>query len=237
MTEKNARSEDLKLLVITGVTGGLGSHMAARALESGYAVTGLARNPPPEDPGYPVSRVDVTDPGAVAAFFRSLRGKPLWGVINAAGVSSMNLLLTTPPETLARLVNVNLLGAMYCCAEGARLLMRRGGGRIINFSTIATPLALAGESAYAAAKAGVETLTRCLAREMGGLGITVNAVAPGPVKTAMIRGLTDEQIDAVVQRQLIRRLVAPEDVWAAVEFLLEEKSAMLTGEVLHIGGV
>lgn len=227
----------MRLLAISGATRGLGAHIAARALETGYAVVGYASRPPATDPGFPVAQVDVADPAAVAAFFHTLRDKPLWGVINAAGVAAMNLLLTTPPATMARLVSINLLGSMYCSCEGAKLLIRNKGGRIVNFSTIAVALGLAGESVYAASKAGVESFTRCFAREIAGFGITANVIAPGPVATGLLAGLRQDQIDAVVGQQVIRRMAEPEDVWRSVSFLLAEDSAMISGQVLHIGGV
>lgn len=227
----------MKRLVITGVTGGLGRHLADRAVQNGYEVIGLARRLPQADPGYAVHSVDVSDHTAVTAFFHSLRGKPLQGLINAAGIASMNLVLTTPAETMARVVGVNLLGTMYCCAEGSKILIRGSGGRILNFSTIAVPLGLAGESVYAASKAGVEGFTRCLARELAPFGVTANVIAPGPIDTPMTAGLGPERIKAVVQRQIIARQAEPEDLWSLAAFLLSDQSAMLSGQVLHLGGV
>lgn len=227
----------MKCVVISGASGGIGSHLARRALESGYDVIGLSRRPPEKDPGYPAYAVDVTDAAAVGAFYRSLRGRHVWALINAAGAASMNLLPTTPAATMARLVGVNLLGAMHCCAEGAKLLIRRKGGRIINFSSIVTALGTPGESVYAACKGGVEVFSRCLAAELAYFAITVNTVAPPPIDTPMLAGLTREQKDAVIQRQIIKRQAVPEDVWNIISFLLDEKSDMLTGHVLHVGGV
>jgi 3-oxoacyl-[acyl-carrier protein] reductase len=227
----------MKHILVTGANSGLGKHIAARALENGYSVTGLARRLPESDPGFPFLQADVTDASSVAAAFEKLRDKGLYGLVNAAGVAAMNLLLMTPPETMARVVCTNLLGTMHCCAEAAKLLIRGTGGRIVNFSSIAVPLALSGESVYAASKAGVETFSRCLARELSTFGVTVNAVAPGPVATPMLRGLSDEQINAVVDRQVIRRQSDPDDVWAALAFLLGDQGAMISGQTLRIGGV
>jgi 3-oxoacyl-[acyl-carrier protein] reductase len=213
--------------------------MAIRALEEGYRVAGFSRSKPKDDPGFPLTVGDVADRDAVASFFGSLRGEPLWGVVNAAGTASMNLLLTTPPDTLARLLEVNLLGVMHCCAEGAKALLRDKtgkGGRIINFSSIAVPLALAGESAYAASKSGVETFTRCLARELGPAGITANVISPGPIATGLLKGLPRERIEAVVRRQVVQRMAVPEDVWHLARFLLDERSSMISGEVIRLGG-
>ena len=149
----------------------------------------------------------------------------------------MNLHLTTPPQTMQKLIASNLLGTMYCCAEAGKIFVRRKAGRIINFSSIAVALALQGESGYVAAKAGVEGFTRAFAREMAPFGVTVNAVAPGPIPTRLIAGVPEEKIDLLRKRQVIPSPLTPEDVWNVVSWLLDERSASLSGEVLHVGGV
>lgn len=226
-----------KHIIITGASRGLGLHMARRALAEGYSVTGLARTPAGNDAEFPMLACDVTDPADVARSFAALRKRPLWALINAAGVASMNLHLTTPPATMRRLVACNLLGTMYCSAEAGRLFARRRGGRIITFSSIAVALGLQGEAGYVAAKAGVEAFTRAFAREMAAFGVTVNAVAPGPVPTRLIAGVPEEKIDALRKRQILPRPLNEDDVWNVVSWLLEERSASLSGEVLHVGGV
>lgn len=223
-------------IVITGISGGLGRHLAVRAMQEGYGVTGLCRIPPADMP-CEVLACDVAAPEQVAACFTRLRHVPLWGVINAAGIASMNLAVTTPPETMRRVVEVNLLGTMYCSAQAGRLLARRKGGRIINFSSIAVALGLEGESAYVAAKAGVEGFTRAFSREMSSWGITVNAVAPGPIPTQLIAGIPQDKLDALVERQVVRRQGTLEDVWQTVRWLLDEASGMISGQCLHVGGV
>ncbi|MBB5142947.1 SDR family NAD(P)-dependent oxidoreductase [Desulfovibrio intestinalis] len=223
-------------VVITGISGGLGRHLAMRAMQEGYGVTGLCRTPPADIPCEVLS-CDVTVAEQVADCFARLRHVPLWGVINAAGIASMNLTVTTPPETMRRIVEVNLLGTMYCSAQAGRLLARRKGGRIINFSSIAVALGLEGESAYVAAKAGVEGFTRAFSREMSSWGVTVNAVAPGPIPTQLIAGVPQHKLDALVERQVVRRQGTLEDVWKTVHWLLDDASGMISGQCLHVGGV
>ncbi len=222
-------------IVITGASRGLGLHMARKALVEGYSVTGLARTPD-ENAGFPMLACDVTNPADVARCFAALRKQPLWALINAAGAASMNLHLTTPPETMRHLVACNLLGTMYCSAEGGRIFARRRAGRIITFSSIAVALGLEGEASYVAAKAGVEGFTRAFAREMAAFGVTVNAVAPGPIPTRLIAGVPEEKIAALRARQILPRPLVADDVWNVVSWLLEERSASLSGEVLHVGG-
>lgn len=226
-----------RTLLITGASSGLGKHIAVAALAEGWQVIGIARTPPPDNPGFDFVSLDVSDAPAVARFFKTLRGRDIWGLVNAAGIASMNLAVTTPAQTMARIVGVNLLGTMYCSVEAAKLFARRKEGRIVNFSTIAVPLAIAGESVYAASKAGVETFSRCLARELAALGVTVNVIAPGPVSTPLLAGLGQEKIRAVIERQIIPRQATPDDIWRLLRFILSDDSAMLTGETLHVGGV
>lgn len=225
-----------KHILVTGAGRGLGYHLALRALEAGYEVTGLARTAD-TTLAFPMISCDVSDPAAVAQVFREMRKRPLWAVINAAGVAAMNLVLTTPTKTMQNVLSVNLLGTMYCCAEAGRQLVRQKKGRIINFSSIAAALGLEGEASYVAAKAGVEGFTRAFAREMAPFGVTVNAVAPGPIATRLIAGVPEEKIAALRARQVLPRELTAEDVWQVVAWLLHEDSGMISGEILHVGGV
>ena len=124
----------------------------------------------------------------------------------------MNHALLTPASTFERLLSVNAMGTFLVGREAAKLMQPRRPGRIVNVTTIAVPLALAGEAAYVAAKAAVEALTRVMARELGPLGITVNAVGPGPIKTALIKGVPDKAIDELLGRLAIPRLADFADV-------------------------
>ncbi|MEB3266339.1 MAG: SDR family oxidoreductase [Cyanobacteriota bacterium] len=228
-------------VVITGVSRGLGLAIARRLANAGHGVVGLSRRPPPADAAASAIQwlaCDVADAAAVRQAAASVREGDLpFALINCAGTASMNLALTTPSRVMERLLATNLLGTMQCCQSFAPLLIRRGGGRILNVSTIAVARALAGESVYAASKAGVEAYSRCLARELGGFGITCNVIAPGPIATDLLRGVSEPQIAAVVAQQLLPRRFAADDVADLVELLLAPGAAMLTGEVLHVGGV
>jgi len=165
------------------------------------------------------------------------RASDVYALINAAGIASMNLLVTTPPATIQKIVEVNLLGTIYCCQAIAPALIRRREGRIINFSTIAVALGLKGESVYVASKAGVEGFSRSFAREMADYGVTVNVIAPGSIDTRLIAQVPKEKIQAIVDRQVFSHQATPGDLWNTVSLLLSPEAAMITGEVLHLGGV
>ena len=115
-------------------------------------------------------------------------------------------------------------------------MIRKKAGSIINFSTIAVTLGLKGESIYAASKAGVEGFSRAFAREMADFDIRVNCIAPGPIKTDLLKGVSDEQIDAIVAQQILPKLFLPDGVADLCEFLLGPQSQSLSGQVLKVEG-
>ena len=225
------------MFVVTGASRGLGLAIAERLVSSGADVLGLARNV--DGLNFPAEACDVSQANSVKAIARKIRseGHEVHGLINAAGVASMNLTLMSPPNQVEKVIHVNLLGTIFCSQAFAPLMVRRRQGRIINFSTIAVPLALPGEAAYSASKAGVEAFSRSFAREVSDFGITVNCVAPGPIDTDLLRGVSVEQIEKIVDRQIIRQQATPEDVCDIVELLLDDKAKSISGQVINVGGV
>lgn len=223
-------------VVVTGASRGLGRYCAEQLQTRGYKVVGLGRTPDPKAP-FEMREVDVSDAESVRAALKDLRrDTSVYALINAAGIASMNLVVTTPAETVRRIVETNLLGTIYCCQQIAPALIKRGSGRIINFSTLGVPLAIKGEAIYVASKAGVEGFTRVFAREVAAHGITVNAIAPGPIDTALIAKVPRENVDAVVRQQIIPRQGTPEDVWNIVSQLLSPESSMISGQTIVVGG-
>jgi 3-oxoacyl-[acyl-carrier protein] reductase len=225
------------MIVVTGASRGLGRAICERLIEQGVSVHGLSR-----DVGglsFPASKCDVSSPDDVKSVAQALKksGVKVSGLVNAAGIASMNLAVTTPSETALRIVHTNLLGTIFCCQYFAPLMIRQRKGAIVNFSTIAVALGLKGESIYAASKAGVEGFTRSFAREMSDFNISVNCVAPGPIDTNLLKGVTQEQILRIVRQQIIPRQFTPSDVCDLVDILLSPKSGSLSGQVLHVGGV
>jgi 3-oxoacyl-[acyl-carrier protein] reductase len=223
-------------LVVTGASRGLGGHIAKRAVESGYKVIGLSRTGEAPE-GVTGIACDVTSETDIAKACETIRKEEnLYGLINAAGVAAMNLLMTTPASTVRKVIGINLIGSILCCSAISKLMARQKNGRIILFSTIAVPLAIKGESVYAASKAGVETFTRAFAREMSDFNITVNCIAPGPIETDLIRGLARASIDDLVRFQLNPTMAVPEDVWNIANLILQPTSNKITGDTFHVGG-
>ena len=224
------------MIVVTGASKGLGRAICDRLIEKKIDVFGLARNV--EDVPFASMSCDVSSYESVKIVVQHLKkeGFKVTGLVNAAGIASMNLAVTTPQSVAQKIINTNLLGTIYCCQLVAPLMLRNKQGSIINFSTIAVALGLKGESIYAASKAGVEGFTRSFAREMADFNVKVNCIAPGPIDTSLLKGITADQINKIVSQQIIPKQFKPDAVADLVEILLDSRSDSLSGQVLHVGG-
>ncbi len=225
------------MIIVTGASRGLGQAITERLVESGEEVLGLARNT--SGMGIDAIECDVSDYASVKNASKEVKRmkKPIKAFINAAGVASMNMAVTTDESTVQKLIQTNLVGTIYCCQLFAPIMLRHKQGSFINFSTIAVALALKGESVYAASKAGVESFSRTFAREMADFNVRVNCIAPGPIRTDLLRGITDTQIEKITSQQVIPKQFQKSDVCDLVELLIDEKAASLSGQVLNVGGV
>jgi 3-oxoacyl-[acyl-carrier protein] reductase len=225
------------MIIVTGASRGLGQAITERLVERGEEVIGLARN----TSGLKINAIecDVSDYASVKNASKEVKRmkKPVKAFINAAGVASMNMAVTTDETTVQKLIQTNLVGTIHCCQLFAPIMLRQKQGSFINFSTIAVALALKGESVYAASKAGVESFSRTFAREMADFNVRVNCIAPGPIRTDLLRGITDTQIEKITSQQVIQKQFQKSDVCDLVELLLDEKASSLSGQVLNVGGV
>lgn len=225
--------------LITGARVGLGRYLAEHYLKLGHTVVGCARGESDlVHPSYTHFLADVASEAEARPIFKHLRKQGgLTNLINNAGIASMNHALLTPLSSLQRVFQTNVEGCFLYAREAAKLMQRARYGRIVNLTTVATALRLEGEAVYAASKAAVLNLTEVLARELGPLGITVNAVGPTPIKTDLIRGVPEHKIQALLARQAIARFGEPADVANAIDFFLREESDFITGQNLYLGGV
>lgn len=209
-------------------------------MAGGHRVAGCSRGDSSvEHDNYRHWSLDVADEAAVVKMVKEVTRA--WGgidvLINNAGIASMNHFAITPLSTAQSVFGTNVFGSFLFCREVVKGMMRKKQGRIVNFTTVATPLRLEGEAMYAASKAAVENMTRVLAREVGDSGITVNAIGPTPVPTDLIRSVPREKMDALLQRQAIRRFGTFEDVANVIDFFISDRSAFVTGQVIYLGGV
>ena len=234
----------MRNVLVTGGSRGLGLAVARRLAGDGYRVVAVARRE--SEPLAAAQReaagaihfraCDLAAAEAIPDLVSGVRREfgPLWGLVNNAGLGTAGLLATMPVAEIARLVQLNVTAPLVLTKQVVRAMMAEGGGRIVNVASIVAFTGYSGLAAYSASKAAMLGFTRSLAREMGPLGVTVNAVAPGFVATEMTHGLDKEDRARIERRSALRRLVEPEDVAAAVAFLLSDEARNVTGAVLTV---
>tara|TARA_B100001113_G_scaffold149694_1_gene122775 strand:- start:5451 stop:6149 length:699 start_codon:yes stop_codon:yes gene_type:complete len=228
------------VVIITGTRKGIGNELANYYLEKGFIVAGCSRKKSSiEHENYRHFMLDVSDEVLVKDMVNSVKkdfGK-IDALINNAGIASMNHSLTTPYDTLKNIFETNMFGTFLFFREVAKVMVRKKYGRIINFSTVAAGIRLEGEASYAASKAAVANFTQTAAKELGEFGVTVNAIAPTPVKTDLIRNVPQDKLDKLFEYQAIKRFGTFEDIKNLSDFFLKNESNFITGQVVYLGGV
>jgi 3-oxoacyl-[acyl-carrier protein] reductase len=182
--------------------------------------------------------VDITSWPAVEAWVEGVarREGHIDILVNNAGESSDALLAFQEEGDWRRMIAVNLDGVRHACRAVLRSMIAERKGRIINLSSVSAVTGHEGQTAYAAAKGGVLSFTRSLAREVGPLGITVNAVVPGPVETDMMAGISEQKLKSLLEVIPLRRMAKPEEVAAVVVYLASEAASYVTGASLRVDG-
>jgi 3-oxoacyl-[acyl-carrier protein] reductase len=226
--------------LITGARKGIGRFLAHHYVKLGHQVIGCSRQKPEWSlDGYEHVQLDVGDEIAVTELLSHVQRRydGLDNLINNAGVASMNHCLLTPGKTVFQLLHTNYIGTFLFSREAAKLMKRRRCGRIVNFSSVAHPMKLAGEAVYASAKAAVESLSAIMAFELASYGITVNVVGPTPIDTDLTRTVPPDKMERLLARQAIRRYGTFDEVANVVDFFLSTKSSFITGQRIYLGGV
>jgi 3-oxoacyl-[acyl-carrier protein] reductase len=241
----------MRHVIVTGGSRGLGLALVQGLLEEGYRVSTCSRSP-----GEALERLAHEERYEGRLLWRPcILGKAseaerfvgesmvwagsdgLYGLINNAGIAREGVLATFPNAAMEEILEINLLGALQMARLALRHLLRaQGGGRIINISSIIGLRGYTGLAAYAATKAGMDGMTRALAREVGPRGITVNSVAPGYLSTEMSSTLGDRQTEQIVRRTPLGRLGEPADVLPVVRFLLRDEARFITGQTICVDG-
>jgi 3-oxoacyl-[acyl-carrier protein] reductase len=246
MAKKAANS--VRTVLITGGSRGLGLGIARKLVAGGYRVIAVARKPSKEltaaiaqakrgkHGSLHFVAFDLGKTDEIPALVRDLRQQfgPLFGLVNNAALGLDGALSLMHNSQIEELIRVNTLSPIVLSKYVVRAMMSERQGRIVNVASIIGFTGYSGLSVYAATKASMLGFTRSLAREVGRLGITVNAVAPGFLNTEMTHGLGGAQREQVMRRSALRRLASVDDVADAVEFLLSDKAQSVSGTVLTI---
>jgi 3-oxoacyl-[acyl-carrier protein] reductase len=235
-------------VLVTGASRGIGLAIASKLAASGYGVTAVARRNSEElNAAIEVCRgrangslhfaaLDLTDIEAIPEFIRQLRRDrgPIYGLVNNAGIGAEGLLATMPNSQIEALLRLNNLSPIVLTKYVVRGMMAEGRGRIVNLSSIIASTGYNALSVYGASKAAMIGFTKSLSREVGRLGVTVNAIAPGFIDTEMTRGLDETQRKRIAERSALRRLAEVEDVANMAAFLIGETGRNITGAVMTV---
>jgi 3-oxoacyl-[acyl-carrier protein] reductase len=240
----------MRNVIVTGGSRGLGLGIVGKLANEGYRAIAIARNKTPEltalmqpsaEPGCESGCVqfvpfDLANLEGIADLVKTLRKDfgPIYGLVNNAGTSVEGTLAMMQISQIEQAMRLNSLSPMVMTKSVVRFMMADGGGRIVNIASVVAFTGYSGLAVYSASKAALVGFTRSLAREVGKLGITVNAVAPGFVDTEMTRGMTGEQREQIVRRSALKRLVEVDDVANTVEFLLGDRAKNITGTVMTV---
>jgi 3-oxoacyl-[acyl-carrier protein] reductase len=237
----------MRNIIVTGASRGLGLAIAATLAAGGDRVIAIARNATPELSAASAAAaacggaiefraLDLTDTAAIAGFVSQVRKEfgPVYGLVNNAGLGTAGLLAMMRDTDIEQLTRLNVIAPLVLSKYVVRAMMLERAGRIVNISSIVGSTGYRGLTAYAATKAALVGFTRSLAREVGSLGITVNAVAPGFISTEMTADLDEGHREQIAHRSALKRLAVPADVAAAVEFLMSDKAKNITGITLTV---
>jgi 3-oxoacyl-[acyl-carrier protein] reductase len=238
----------MRNVIVSGGSRGLGLAMSRSLSAAGYRVIAIARNSSgeltaarraAEETGrgaIEFRACDLSDTALIAPLVRGLRADfgPLYGLVNNAGLGTPGLLSTMRDPDIQRLIQLNTLSPILLSKYVVRSMMAQREGRIINIASIVASTGYSGLSVYSATKASLIGFTRSLAREVGQLGITVNALAPGFIATEMTHELSESDRDKIARRSALRRMPEPQDVARSVEFLLGDGGRNVTGTVITV---
>jgi 3-oxoacyl-[acyl-carrier protein] reductase len=235
----------MRNVIVTGASRGLGLAITRRLVAEGFRVIAVARRESDALRG----EIDAAPPGALAfapfdlgeidalpgfvAALKKQHGAP-YGLVNNAGLGTEGLLANMHNSQIEELLRINVTAPIILTKYVVRQMMAGDGGRVVNISSIIASTGYNGLSAYGASKAALIGFTKSLAREVGRLGITVNAVAPGFIATEMTAALQDDDRARIMARAALRRLAKPADVANAVSYLLADNARNITGTVLTV---
>ncbi len=236
-----------KTALITGAGRGIGKTIAVKLAESGSDIAVADMNPVSDDVLSEIEKngskcltfqVDVTDVESVDSMVKQIIDA-VGGIhilVNNAGITQDNLFMRMKPEQWSQVIDVNLNGVFHVTKAVIRTMVKQHSGRIINISSVVGFSGNPGQVNYSSTKSALLGFTKSLSREVGTRGITVNAVAPGFINTAMTQALNESQQEAILNQIPLGRMGEAEDIANAVAFLASDEASYITGTVLHVNG-
>jgi 3-oxoacyl-[acyl-carrier protein] reductase len=236
------RDSPMRNVLVTGGSRGIGLAIVRRLASSAYNVIAVARGESErlreaaKGGNLCFRACDLSDIEAIPAFVKAMRDEfgAIYGLVNNAGIGTEGLLATMHNSDIEALVRLNVLSPVILTKYVVRHMVADGKGRIVNISSIIASTGYNGLSVYGATKAASVGFTRSLAREVGKVGITVNAIAPGFIDTELTHSLSEQQRERIAGRSALRRLAEPDDVASMVEYLLGDGGRNITGSVFTI---
>jgi 3-oxoacyl-[acyl-carrier protein] reductase len=230
----------IKNILITGTRKGIGKDLAEYYLSLGFNVIGCSRGASTIiNSNYRHYELDVSNEKDVVKMVRATKKEfnRIDILLNNAGIASMNHFLTTSCSSVQNIFNTNFLGTFLFSREVSKVMMKQKYGRIVNYTTVASPLRLEGEAIYAASKGAIENFTQTISKEVAPYNITVNAIGPTPVKTDLIKTVPKDKIKDLLNKQAIKRFGTFEDIKNVIDFFIDDKSEFITGQIIYLGGI
>lgn len=237
-------------IIITGSNRGIGKAMVEAFAESGANIWACARKANPEFEAWLSEKAEangvwikpvyfeLTDTEAINAGIQSIidEGQPIDVLVNNAGISTVGLLSMSKVEEIEKLFNVNYFAMLRIIQKVSKRMSRQRKGCIINMGSIAGLEPQPGKIAYGSSKAAVMMMTKCLAKELGPMGIRVNSIAPGPIETEMIHQYKDDMLEKLAAESALRRLGKTEEIAQVAVFLASEQASYINGEIIKVDG-
>ena len=234
--------KELKKILITGASRGIGKDIALKSKEKGYKVLGTSTTKEGveliNENGIQGLQLNLSKQESIQSFIKILiqEHANIDVLVNNAGITKDNIVLRMTEDEWMDVLNVNLNAAFKISKIVLKFMLKKRWGRIINITSTSASTGNKGQANYAAAKAGVEAFSKSLAKEVGSRGITVNAIAPGYIRTDMTEVINEKVKEEILSQIPLARFGKPEEISQLVDFLISDEASYITGQTIHVNG-